>query len=63
MFCAGDLQRGGPDACQGDSGGPAIARIDGRYTLIGNLRGNQIASVNSISIIQMVRGRFIEPII
>ena len=35
MFCAGDLQRGGPDACQGDSGGPAMARIDGRYTLIG----------------------------
>jgi len=35
MFCAGDLQRGGPDACQGDSGGPAMARINGRYTLIG----------------------------
>ena len=63
MFCAGDLQRGGPDACQGDSGGPAIARIDGRYTLIGNLRVNQIVSVNSMSIIHKVRGRFIEPII
>ena len=50
MFCAGDLQRGGPDACQGDSGGPAIARIDGRYTLIGNLRFNQTVSVNSMSI-------------
>ena len=35
MFCAGDLQRGGPDACQGDSGGPAVSRINGRYTLLG----------------------------
>ena len=52
MFCAGDLQRGGPDACQGDSGGPAIARIDGRYTLIGNLRVKQIVNVNNISTIK-----------
>ena len=37
MFCAGDLQRGGPDACQGDSGGPAVGRINGRYTLLGNI--------------------------
>ena len=37
MFCAGDLQHGGPDACQGDSGGPAVAAINGRYTLLGKL--------------------------
>ena len=62
MFCAGDLQRGGPDACQGDSGGPAVARIDGRYTLIGNLRVKLILSVNNMSKM-MAQGRFIEPII
>ena len=37
MFCAGDLQHGGPDACQGDSGGPAVTAINGRYTLLGKL--------------------------
>ena len=58
MFCAGDLQRGGPDACQGDSGGPAVARIDGRYTLIGNLRVKQILSVNNMSNITNGTGTF-----
>ena len=36
MFCAGDLQGGGPDSCQGDSGGPAVAMVHGKATLIGN---------------------------
>jgi secreted trypsin-like serine protease len=35
MFCAGDLQGGGPDACQGDSGGPAVGIVHGKATLIG----------------------------
>ena len=40
MFCAGDLNGGGPDACQGDSGGPAVAEIQGKKTLIGKTGNN-----------------------
>jgi secreted trypsin-like serine protease len=38
MFCAGELEGSGSDACQGDSGGPAIAEVQGRSTLFGNLQ-------------------------
>ena len=49
MFCAGDLQGGGPDACQGDSGGPAVAIVHGKATLIGKTLFFHVLLIHIIS--------------